>query len=83
MHRQIAGKLTGPVTKWIVLVAIVLLDRRALARSAAKLADVKNNEAVLLAPGVRRVDQGGSTSCPGRSTPTTSRHWSSTTAPPV
>ncbi|MCW2765255.1 MAG: hypothetical protein JWQ20_4642, partial [Conexibacter sp.] len=25
MHRQIAGKLTGRVTKWIVLVAVIIL----------------------------------------------------------
>ena len=25
MHRQIAGKLTSPVTKWIVLVAVLVL----------------------------------------------------------
>lgn len=44
MHRQIAGKLTGPVTKWIVAVA-VLFVAFALAPLNAKLADVQNNEA--------------------------------------
>src|SRR6478672_4487891 len=43
MHRQIAGKLTGRVTKWLVLVAwIVILV--AAAPFAAKLTDVQNNE---------------------------------------
>src|SRR6478752_3060885 len=44
MHRQIAGKLTGPVTKWIVLAAwlVVLVGAGSL---SAKLADVQNNEA--------------------------------------
>ncbi len=43
MHRQIAGKLTGPVTKWVVFVAVVLLTG-VLGALGAKLADVKNNE---------------------------------------
>ena len=43
MHRQIAGKLTGPVTKWVVLVAVLLLTG-VLGALGAKLADVKNNE---------------------------------------
>ena len=43
MHRQIAGKLTGPVTKWIVLVAVLLLTG-VMAFLGGKLADVKNNE---------------------------------------
>ena len=44
MHRQIAGKLTGPVTKWIVLAAwlVVLVGAGSL---SSKLADVQNNEA--------------------------------------
>ena len=44
MHRQIAGKLTGPVTKWIVAAA-VLFVAFALAPLNAKLVDVQNNEA--------------------------------------
>ena len=48
MHRQIAGKLTGRVTKWIVLAASILLIG-VLGYLGAKLADVQNNEAVLLA----------------------------------
>jgi RND superfamily putative drug exporter len=43
MHRQIAGKLTSPVTKWIVLgVWLVILGGSF--GFAAKLADVQNNE---------------------------------------
>ena len=43
MHRQIAGKLTSPVTKWIVLVAVIVLTG-ILGSLGSKLADVKNNE---------------------------------------
>ena len=44
MHRQIAGKLTSPVTKWIVVaVWVVLLV--GVGGLSAKLADVQNNEA--------------------------------------
>ena len=43
MHRQIAGKLTGPVTKWVVLVAVLLLTG-VLGALGGQLADVKNNE---------------------------------------
>ena len=58
MHRQIAGKLTGPVTKWIVLGVVVLLTVVHRARLGAKLADVKNNEASSWLPASRRVDPG-------------------------
>lgn len=44
MHRQIAGRLTGPVTKWIVLVA-VLLAVGILGSFAGKLTDVQENDA--------------------------------------
>ncbi len=44
MHRQIAGKLTGPVTKWIVLAAWIVVVVGAGSLSS-KLADVQNNEA--------------------------------------
>ena len=44
MHRQIAGKLTGRVTKWIVLGVWVVLFIVAGSLSA-KLVDVQNNEA--------------------------------------
>ncbi len=43
MHRQIAGKLTGPLTKWVVLVVVLLLTG-VLGFLGGKLADVKNNE---------------------------------------
>ena len=50
MHRQIAGKLTGPVTKWIVLVgALVLIG--IMAPLNGKLVDVQNNEASSWLPG--------------------------------
>ncbi len=44
MHRQIAGKLTGPWTKWIVLV-ISLGAVFGLSILGSKIGDVKNNEA--------------------------------------
>jgi RND superfamily putative drug exporter len=44
MHRQIAGKLTSPITKWIVLVAWVVVFGVA-GMFASKLTDVQDNEA--------------------------------------
>ncbi|TXL60657.1 MMPL family transporter [Aeromicrobium terrae] len=44
MHRQIAGKLTGRATKWIVLAFWVVL-LMGTAPLGAKLIDVQNNEA--------------------------------------
>jgi len=44
MHRQIAGKLTGPVTKWIVLAAVLVLAG-GFGSLSSKLIDVQNNEA--------------------------------------
>ncbi|GAA3817428.1 MMPL family transporter [Nocardioides panacisoli] len=44
MHRQIAGKLTGPYTKWIVA-AIVILVGFGLFPLGGKLADVQDNQA--------------------------------------
>jgi RND superfamily putative drug exporter len=44
MHRQIAGKLTGRVTKWITLVTAVVLVGL-MSPLNAKLVDVQNNEA--------------------------------------
>src|SRR4051794_6728597 len=44
MHRQIAGKLTGRVTKWIVLAAWIVIMVVA-SGFAQKLTDVQNNEA--------------------------------------
>ena len=49
MHRQIAGKLTGPVTKWIVLAAW-LVAFVGLGAFSSKLADVQNNEAASWLP---------------------------------
>jgi putative drug exporter of the RND superfamily len=44
MHRQIAGKLTGRVTKWIVL-ALWLIAMVGFGYFSSKLTDVQNNEA--------------------------------------
>ncbi len=44
MHRQIAGRLTGPVTKWVVLV-VALIAAAGLGSLSSKLIDVQNNEA--------------------------------------
>jgi len=44
MHRQIAGRLTGSVTKWMVLVVWLIIVGVSLG-FAAKLTDVQNNEA--------------------------------------
>src|SRR4051812_27221634 len=50
MHRQIAGKLTGKVTKWLVL-GFWLVAFVGLGTFAGKLADVQNNEASSWLPG--------------------------------
>jgi RND superfamily putative drug exporter len=50
MHRQIAGKLTGPVTKWLVLGGVLALAV-VMSTLGAKLNDVKNNEASSWLPG--------------------------------
>jgi RND superfamily putative drug exporter len=50
MHRQIAGKLTGRVTKWIIAAFWVLLAVAACSPSS-KLSDVQNNEASSWLPG--------------------------------
>jgi len=44
MHRQIAGKLTSPVTKWIVL-GLWVVAVAAMSGFAMKLVDQQNNEA--------------------------------------
>src|SRR5688500_3949000 len=44
MHRQIAGRLTGPVTKWIVVVTTLLIAG-VMSTFSATLVDVQNNEA--------------------------------------
>jgi RND superfamily putative drug exporter len=43
MHRQIAGKLTGRVTKWVVLATTLLLTG-VMGYLGGQLADVKDNE---------------------------------------
>jgi RND superfamily putative drug exporter len=50
MHRQIAGKLTGPVTKWIILAAAVVVVAL-MSPLNSKLVDVQNNEASSWLPG--------------------------------
>ena len=50
MHRQIAGKLTGPVTKWIILVGTFVVVGL-MSPLNAKLVDVQNNEASSWLPG--------------------------------
>jgi RND superfamily putative drug exporter len=50
MHRQIAGRLTGPVTKWIVFAAVLGITVL-MAGLNAKLIDVQNNEAASWLPG--------------------------------
>lgn len=50
MHRQIAGKLTSRVTKWFVLVGVVVAVA-VMAPLNAKLVDVQNNEASSWLPG--------------------------------
>ncbi len=50
MHRQIAGRLTGPVSKWIVFVAVLVVTG-AMSTLSSKLIDVQNNEASSWLPG--------------------------------
>ncbi|HEY3528302.1 MAG TPA: MMPL family transporter [Nocardioides sp.] len=50
MHRQIAGKLTGRVTKWVVLGVWVIVVMAA-GSVAGKLADVQDNQASSWLPG--------------------------------
>lgn len=50
MHRQIAGRLTSPVTKWVVLVFWIAAFA-AMSGLNAKLIDVQNNEASSWLPG--------------------------------
>ncbi len=45
MHRQIAGQLTGPVTKWIVLALWLVIFLVSFLFFAPKLVDEQNNEA--------------------------------------
>ncbi len=50
MHRQIAGKLTGRVTKWVVL-AVWVIILLAAGSVASKLTDVQDNQASSWLPG--------------------------------
>src|SRR3954451_1083203 len=50
MHRQIAGKLTGRTTKWIVVVFWLLLAAAA-SMPSSKLTDVQDNQASSWLPG--------------------------------
>ena len=50
MHRQIAGKLTGRLSKWIVL-AFWIVALGVLGSFAGKLTEVQNNEAASWLPG--------------------------------
>jgi putative drug exporter of the RND superfamily len=50
MHRQIAGKLTGRVTKWVVLAVWVIIVMAA-GSVAGKLTDVQDNQASSWLPG--------------------------------
>ena len=50
MHRQIAGKLTGRVTKWLVLVVWIIIVGAA-GSVASKLGDVQDNQASSWLPG--------------------------------
>ncbi len=50
MHRQIAGKLTGPRTKWVVLVSWILLVL-VLGSFAGKLTGAEKNDAKSWLPG--------------------------------
>lgn len=50
MHRQIAGTLTGRVTKWLVLVAWLVM-MGVFGSLSAKLVDVQDNEASSWLPG--------------------------------
>ncbi|HET9500920.1 MAG TPA: MMPL family transporter [Marmoricola sp.] len=50
MHRQIAGKLTGRVSKWFVLVGVIVVVAL-MAPLNSKLVDVQNNEASSWLPG--------------------------------
>ena len=50
MHRQMAGKLTGRVTKWLVLAFWVIVVVAA-GSVASKLSDVQDNQASSWLPG--------------------------------
>ena len=50
MHRQIAGRLTGPVTKWVVVAAWLLITM-VLGSFAGQLTSVQKNDASSWVPG--------------------------------
>ena len=78
MHRQIAGRLTGRVTKWIVL-AFWLVTVVVASTFAAKLTDVQNNEASSWLPASAESTKALEKLGPSR-TPTRSRRSWSTSA---
>ena len=82
MHRQIAGKLTGRVTKWIVL-GFWLIAFVGLGSFSAKLADVQNNEASSWLPGYAPSRPRRSRSSSRSRTPTPSPPSSSTSGRPA
>jgi RND superfamily putative drug exporter len=57
MHRQIAGALTGPLTKWFVLL-FWILAMGVLGGFAGKLAEVQNNEASSWLPATAEATRG-------------------------
>ncbi|WP_134764715.1 MMPL family transporter [Nocardioides sp. 1609] len=50
MHRQIAGRLTGRMSKWVVL-AVVIVATAGMGAFSSKLTEVQNNEAASWLPG--------------------------------
>ncbi|MCW2845181.1 MAG: family transporter [Nocardioides sp.] len=81
MHRQIAGKLTGRVTKWIIAAFWVLLAVAACSPSS-KLSDVQNNEASSWLPGSAESTQALEKLAPFQDMKTSQPSWS-TSAPRV
>ena len=80
MHRQIAGKLTGPVTKWIVLAAWLVLSWRAgLPRRPSSPTSRTTRRPPGSPSSAESTKVADELSGDGQ-TPTTSRRWWSTTA---
>ena len=59
MHRQIAGKLTGPVTKWIVLAAWLVLFVGGMVLNGKLDRACRTTRPSSWLPALRGVDQGG------------------------
>jgi hypothetical protein len=81
MHMQVAGKLTGPVTKWIVFgfwIAVFMAG----GMFAGKLADVQSNEAQSWLPESAESTRAFEKLTRSR-TPTRSRPWWSTSGSPA